>query len=135
MTVQELIDILSDMNPDAEVKLAIQPSWPFQHGIDRVVEVVAPTDEAPQWGVVMNFENGDEEFEEYPNRWEADQHVSELGRKPGVSEAYTAAMYQGEVISRDDARQLEDDTERMVFIGEGGQECYLPGAVASELGW
>lgn len=37
MTVQELIDILSDCNPNAEVRLAFQPEWPFEYAIGEVV--------------------------------------------------------------------------------------------------
>ena len=37
MTVQELIEALSAMNPDAEVRIAHQPSWPFELSIGSVV--------------------------------------------------------------------------------------------------
>jgi hypothetical protein len=37
MTVAELIRELEDMPEDAEVRLAFQPSWPFEHSIDRIV--------------------------------------------------------------------------------------------------
>lgn len=46
MTVEELIDALTEMvdcgevTPDAEVRLAIQPSWPFEHS---AASVVVPT--------------------------------------------------------------------------------------------
>jgi hypothetical protein len=34
MTVQDLIDQLTDLNaPDAEVRLMSQPSWPFEYSI------------------------------------------------------------------------------------------------------
>ena len=39
MTVQELIEELNMMNPDAEVRFASQPSWPFENDIDSVVSV------------------------------------------------------------------------------------------------
>jgi hypothetical protein len=39
MTVQELIYELEQMNPDAEVRFASQPSWPFENDIDSVVQV------------------------------------------------------------------------------------------------
>lgn len=39
MTVEELIEQLSEMNPSAEVRLAIQPRYPFEFDIqDEVVE-------------------------------------------------------------------------------------------------
>lgn len=44
MTVEELIEQLSDMNPNAEVRLAIQPRYPFEYEIQD--EVVETEDEA-----------------------------------------------------------------------------------------
>ena len=39
MTVQELIDQLSYMDPEAQVRFASQPNWPFEYEIDDVVAV------------------------------------------------------------------------------------------------
>jgi len=39
MTVQELIDLLEDMDREAEVRIADQPNWPFEYEIDAVAEV------------------------------------------------------------------------------------------------
>jgi len=39
MTVQELISILEGFNPDAEVRLAMQPSWAMEYTIGEVIEV------------------------------------------------------------------------------------------------
>ncbi|MDP3453210.1 MAG: hypothetical protein Q8R90_09670 [Bacteroidales bacterium] len=36
MTVQQLIEELEGMNPEAEVRFASQPSWPFEYSIDSV---------------------------------------------------------------------------------------------------
>lgn len=36
MTVRELIGVLEEQDPDAEVRLMIQPSWPFEHAIAGV---------------------------------------------------------------------------------------------------
>ena len=38
MTVSGLIEHLQNMDPEATVRLAIQPSWPFEHEVGRVVE-------------------------------------------------------------------------------------------------
>jgi hypothetical protein len=74
MTVQELIDALSQMNPDAEVRIAHQPSWPFELSVGSVVSA-----------------------------------------------------------------EVEDDMSGTmvdnVWIGEGSQIGYLPGAVKTALGW
>lgn len=47
MTVQELIEALSGMNPDAEVRIAHQPSWPLVLSVGDVIEADV-TDEADE---------------------------------------------------------------------------------------
>jgi hypothetical protein len=37
MTVNELIMLLEDMDGDTEVRLAIQPSWPFEYSVGSIV--------------------------------------------------------------------------------------------------
>ena len=44
MNVQELIESLSDLPPDAEVRLASQPAWPFEFAVSRVTEPFASGD-------------------------------------------------------------------------------------------
>lgn len=44
MTVQQLIEELEGMNPEAEVRFASQPNWPFEYSINRVVEVQPETE-------------------------------------------------------------------------------------------
>jgi len=36
MTVSELIELLEDCDPDAQVLLMSQPSWPFEHSVAGV---------------------------------------------------------------------------------------------------
>lgn len=38
MTIADLIEELEQFSPDTEVRLAIQPTYPFQHTIASVVE-------------------------------------------------------------------------------------------------
>jgi hypothetical protein len=49
MTIRELIDQLEDLaeehGDDVEVRLAHQPSWPFEYSIDDVVAVCADDDD------------------------------------------------------------------------------------------
>jgi hypothetical protein len=45
MTVQELMRELEGCEPDAEVRIAQQPSWPFEYSISQVVEA-KPVDES-----------------------------------------------------------------------------------------
>lgn len=35
MTVGKLIEALQEFDEEAEVRLAIQPSWPFEHSVSR----------------------------------------------------------------------------------------------------
>lgn len=39
MTVGELMEILDAYVPDAEIRLASQPKWPFEYSIGEVVNV------------------------------------------------------------------------------------------------
>jgi hypothetical protein len=39
MTVADLLDKLTRLDPDAEIRLALQPNYPFQYNIDAVVQV------------------------------------------------------------------------------------------------
>lgn len=43
-TVRDLINELEEFDPDAEVRLAIQPQWPFEHRIADVQSVPATDD-------------------------------------------------------------------------------------------
>ncbi len=39
MTVEELKDVLLTLPPEAEVRFASQPSWPFEYDIDSAISV------------------------------------------------------------------------------------------------
>lgn len=45
MTVSELIDLLSNLNPDSEVRLALQSNWPLAATIEAVTELDSKTDD------------------------------------------------------------------------------------------
>ena len=36
-TVEDLIGVLEEMDPQAPVMVAVQPSWPFEHSITGVI--------------------------------------------------------------------------------------------------
>lgn len=44
LTVEELMDRLSEMPPEAEVRIAEQPSWPFEYSIETFNPVVVARD-------------------------------------------------------------------------------------------
>lgn len=81
MTVQDLIYELGQMNPDAEVRLAIHPGWPFEYDLNGAVEV-----------------------------------------------------YTNEYINSD-TMEVENDGEQRVYLEQGEQLGYLPGAAKKLLGW
>jgi len=138
MTTYELIQILNDMDPDAEVKLATQPNWPFQHSIGEVVEVI-PTSNGCRWGVLVEFEDGDSEFDEAEINSEdgAIEHRARLRGYSGVKITSTelGVMMEGEFIPGDEYKEFCDDETPIVYIGEAEQDCYLPGEAKSKLGW
>jgi hypothetical protein len=76
MTVKQLIRQLEDFNPDSEVRLAIQPSWPFEHFIGNVVSVELTDEDADE----------DEEVPDYTNTAEEIVYIgegSQIGYLPG----------------------------------------------------
>ncbi len=45
MTVQDLLDLLADKNPKAEVRLATQPHYPLAYEVEGVTAVQARRDD------------------------------------------------------------------------------------------
>lgn len=145
MNVQELIDILSDMNPESEVKLAFQPEWAFQNGIGEVVETQINV-EGLTWGVMTTDPDGEEEFEEADHNtnaaaWDRYHSItSEIKRNADhpdcpVVDVRIVALYAGTVLEREEAEAMAMDQPSIVYISDGGQECYLPSSAAEALGW
>jgi hypothetical protein len=143
MKVQELIHLLEDLNPDSDVKLAIQPQWAFQHSISDVIEV-EDTPDGLIWGVVTIDRDNEHDFEESEvnTHAAATDHCSNLkydmrrnGDESPIKVAYVGALENGDLISEEDALELCEDMPSTVFIAEGGQDCYLPETVNERLGW
>lgn len=108
MNAQDLIEILTSL-PDpenTEVRMAIQPNWPFEHAIA---------------GTVFNHETDQEEYCDEPDR--DDYHTTE---------EYLEAMhtYEGEHPERDPRNQAP-----VIYLTDGNQIGYLPGNIASAAGW
>jgi hypothetical protein len=96
MIVQELIEELRACDPEAEVRLAQQPSWPFEYSIGQIREV-ALVDDADL-----------EAFDSFGDL--STDERAELNRRA-------------------------KSAPRVIYIGEGRQLAYLPGAASRELGW
>ena len=58
MTVADLIWQLEQMNPEAEVRFASQPSWPFENDIDSVVSVEVENPRTGEEVEVVYLEEG-----------------------------------------------------------------------------
>jgi hypothetical protein len=145
MKVSDLIAKLEDFDPDAEVKLAVQPEWAFQHSVEDCVEVT-PSLDGLVWGIFYEM-GDDEEFEEaerntrmsaydkYTNvKYDIDRNLKD-GAEMEITGVRFGALYKGEEIDATKAEELEMDQQSVVFISEAGQDCYLPEAAAETLGW
>ena len=134
MNVQTLIDILSDMNPDAEVKLAVQPEWAFQHSVG---EVVSASSNDYDFAVEYLRDGDDEpELEECDDASMARCRAGLLSQRDDVLWAKPFAFDSdlGERIDLDVAEEKCGEGA-VVYISEGGQDCYLPETAAAALGW
>jgi hypothetical protein len=63
MTVQMLIELLAECEPDTEVRLAYQPNWPLQAavaGIATTDDLGTQPDDVPPIGEVVWLVAGDE---------------------------------------------------------------------------
>jgi predicted RNA-binding Zn-ribbon protein involved in translation (DUF1610 family) len=118
MKLQELIDELTDLAPEVgpgtEVRLAIQPHYPFQHSIADVVVASTSTEQVtcPECDG-----KGQIHLSATPDHDEADYECARCDGYGGID---------------------DPDGEPVVFIAEGGQlydEPYLPGPARDELGW
>jgi hypothetical protein len=144
MNVQELIDTLSDMNPESEVKLAVQPEWAFQHRVGEVVEVPGQID-GLRWGVKITYidDEKESEFEEAEANTDAAAFDLRMDLasphhrmiENGIQSVEIAAILRGQLITKEQAEALVRDEDPIVYLSDGGQEKYLPEAAAETLGW
>jgi len=80
MTVRELMERLDEFDPDSEVRIASQPSWPFEYSISEVVPVIE--DE------LVDEEDAEEAIKEIPDFPKKDDIIylvegNQLGYLPG----------------------------------------------------
>jgi hypothetical protein len=59
MTVGELLELLEDFPEDAEVRLAHQPSWPFEYSIETVADSAGEQTSCSECGI--DWDEHDEE--------------------------------------------------------------------------
>jgi hypothetical protein len=112
MKVQELVQELEQFDPDAEVRLAFQPSWPLQYHVGGVAEDGGHVHTVD----IHEDEDGREYFctdEDCPTgeTWDEEPRDWQLGRADGP---------------------------KVVYVAEAGQVSdapYLPGSASTALGW
>lgn len=111
MTLSELIQTLQDIQDDQvdgvdpEVRLASQPSWPFEWSISNVVEIADPESE--------DLVSLQDELSETEDEDAAREIMDRI----------------------DDIMERSKQNGPVVYLAEGTQLGYLPGVVAAELGW
>jgi hypothetical protein len=118
MTAKDLIRLLKDVDPDTEVRLAQQPHWPFEYSIGEIAAVAVG---GPEEGDTVTYDDGSEHTGVVKDTTEDGVLVEQ--ETGGVRHVpfYQLIGYL--------------DIQDVVYIGEGTQLGYLPGAASRELGW
>jgi hypothetical protein len=122
MTVAQLISELEEYNPDAEVRLAFQPSWPFEYGIGDVVGF----DPTEMYRVIHGDFETEGKFEWFVTTDEDEDVVPTDGPFETEDEAHEARV---------DRLNRDGQLEPVVYIGESTQLGYLPGGASKALSW
>ena len=116
MIVSELLELLEGVSPDAEVRLATQPSWPFEYSVSTVVEA--------------EISEVSDTLEELQRELDELEELKTSGSWTDEDEADMEALL-------DRISDLEDEEEKqeIVYLAEGSQLGYLPGSIKEQLGW
>jgi len=94
MTIRELIELLEQFDPDAEVKLACQPNWPFEHEIRDVAEFSVNEVE----GDYDPYDDSDEPCEPgYTASYESDDGSTVVYIVQGIQTRYLPGFVAGEL--------------------------------------
>jgi hypothetical protein len=88
--ISDLQDIADEHDEDLEVRLAIQPNWPFEHSLSQIA-------------LVEGEDESDEEFDDDDER--------------------------------NDRPENDKPSKTIVYLAEGRQLGYLPGAATHALDW
>jgi len=123
MKVHELMSVLEDMNPDAELKIADQPEWPFQNRVDEAVSV--------EIGVKYVLKIDGEPVASSDSESEIDEMREDALTDMMAEWECDRCVAAGRVMAETD----ESEASEVVFIAAGQQECYLPQPACEALGW
>lgn len=132
MRKSELISYLEDIEGDPEVRLAMQPNWPFEYSIGKFALVTkgSPLREA--------MEANPEKVDDYIKRLE-----------PAIRDRIVDWVEDDDdelVILEDDCGETvktihlsiiyhDVEIEEVIYLSEGKQLGYLPQVVKEDLGW
>ncbi len=120
MNARDLIELLQDVDPDTEVRLAQQPKWPFEYSVGGVARVCIG---GPEEGDVVTFED--------------DAGVEDTGAVKDTTEDGMLIEEENGGVRHVPFSHLIGylDLTEVLYIGEGTQLAYLPGAASRALGW
>lgn len=116
MTVGILKEMLEGLDDDTEIRVAHQPSWPFEYSIQD--EFVNSQDVTEHYEILKSDDGW---YIEHPDE----------GTMAGPFET-------SELAEADLAKQRESEGEelgKVIWLSEGSQIGYLPGPVSKALGW
>jgi len=115
ITVGELMEYLSEFDKDLEVRFAIQPNWPMEYSIDKVV-CVDPSDL----------------HKDQRNEIEStiDEELAEGTLDPDQMQARHNELE--EEYRQSNSRDAEGG---VVYLSGSCQMGYLPGVASEKLGW
>jgi len=108
MKIRELIELLEGYDDDLEVRIASQPSWPFENSISGVV---SRYDYEPEAYCKVREAHSPSEAEDYGGQWFI---IGEEGEVEAAFETYDEAVEEAG----------RGEKENCVFIAEGRQICY-----------
>lgn len=119
MTVAELIEQLQLCEPEAEVRLAQQPTYPFEYSVGEVHEI----DPRDEYDIVYDTFDGAGYFV--------------------IDDSESGEPIAGPFYLHEDAKrwveskleELDEHAPPVVYVGEGKQLGYLPGVAKRQLGW
>lgn len=93
MNITDLIEALADIaqeHPDAEVRLAVQPSWPFEHTIRRVISPEDVADAAHERAA----EQGVDFYDDYDPAGDPVVYLAEGGQIGYLPASTSAAAWE-----------------------------------------
>mgnify|MGYP000974184265 CR=1 FL=1 len=122
MTIRDLVAVLEQYDEDTEVRLAMQPSWPFEYSI---ADVVAPGISRPPVGSRIKWWDGRP----------CEGHVVHVDDESIIAEDDAGNGHEVMLDMVEACSEAPEECSHVVYLTEGRQLGYLPGHVSEVLGW